>query len=157
MLLGKLTDSSQTFQKNVDHNEKLSSFLYDADHIVKKSQTIHHTRLMPRRNQKTGRLETSVCRSQQLNETQVWEICTAHFDIHAPKPAIGRGVGLAKAIFNVGLVIDADGRPYKEHANIIGWSDDVNFPDTEKKHIWKNQSQQMAPFFKYIPRIKTEP
>lgn len=156
-MLGKLTVSSQNLPKNVDHNEKLSSFLYDTDHIVKKSQTIHHTRLMPRRNTKTGRLETSVCRSQLLNETEVWDICIAHFDKYAPKPAIGRCVGLAKYAFNVGLKFDADGQPYKEHANIIGWSDDVNIPDTEKKHIWKNQSQQMAPFFKYIPRIKTEP
>jgi hypothetical protein len=86
--------------------------------VVKKTNTLHHTRLMPRRNRETGRLETSVCRSQSLSEAQVWQICTAYFDVHAPKPAIGRGVGPSEAVFKVNLYFDADGKPYPEHATL---------------------------------------
>jgi hypothetical protein len=113
-------------------------------------------RLMPRRNRETNILETSVCRSQLLSESQVWAICSAHFDVHAPKPAIGRGVGLAEAVFKVSLQFDADGKPYREHANIVGWRDSANTPDSEQKHFWIDQAQRMAPAFRYLPRFKSD-
>ncbi|MDD5321337.1 MAG: hypothetical protein PHD43_12120 [Methylococcales bacterium] len=153
---GKLAGSTQHLSRNVRHDETLSSFVFRPDQVVKKSLTIHHSRLMPRRNPETGRLETSVCRSQHLSEAQVWEICAAHFDIHVPKPAIGRGVGSAETVFKVDLNFDADGRPYKEHANIIGWRDAANTQDSEQKHFWMDQSQRMAPSFSYLPRFKAD-
>ena len=107
---------------------------------------------MPRRNLQTKRLETSVCRSSRLTEAQVWEICSAHFDVHARKPSIGRGVGPAAAIFAEKLAFDADGKPYPEHANIIGWHDEAEKPDNELKHFWMDQAQRMAKKFLYIPR-----
>lgn len=110
---------------------------------------------MPRRNPKTQRLETSVCRSHHITDTRVWEICAIHFDSHAPKPAIGRGVGPAKAIFDEALYFDADGIPYAEHANIVGWQDSLNIPDSEQKHFWMDQAQRMAKNFSYLPRVKS--
>src|SRR5437016_5069078 len=104
---------------------------------------------MPRPNPVTDRLETSVCRSQNLSEAQVWQICASHFDVHARKPAIGRGVGPALAVFDVHLDFDADGKPYPEHANIIGWHDSANTPADEKKHFWMDQAQRMAARFSY--------
>lgn len=109
---------------------------------------------MPRRKnkKKDGRLETSVCRSQALSDTQVWVICSEHFDAVAPRPAIGRGVGSARVVFDVNLGFDADGKPYPEHANIIGWYDSVDKPDDELKHFWMEKAQKMAPSFKFLPR-----
>jgi hypothetical protein len=124
--------------------------------VVKKSQTLHYSRQMPRRNVDTRRLETSVCRSQDFSEAQVWEICTLHFDAYAPKPAIGRGVGLAEVVFEVSLGFDADGEPYPEHANIIDWRDLAATPDNEQKHFWIDQAQRMAPAFRYLPRLKLD-
>ena len=120
--------------------------------MVKGSKTIHYSRLMPRRSPGTRRLETSVCRSISLSEAEVWKICAAHFDSHAPKPAIGRGVGSAEAVFKVNLGIDADGKPYPAHANIVGWYDSATTPDNEQKHFWMDQAQKMAPAFHYLPR-----
>ena len=81
---------------------------------------------MPRRRDRKpdGRLETSVCRSHLLSEVQIWEICQTFFDINAPKPAIGRGEGQAETVFKVGLSFDPDGKPYHQHANIVGWPAD---------------------------------
>ena len=140
--------------ENVRPDEPLSSFVYRADDVVKQTRTIRPTRLMPRRNPKTNRLETSVCRSQSLSEAKIWDICTVHFDAYAPKPAIGRGVGLAEAVFKVALRCDADGEPYPEHANIIGWRDLASTPDSEQKHFWMDQAQRMAPAFRYLARLK---
>jgi hypothetical protein len=133
-------------------DELLSSFVVLLEQIDKKRNTIKPTRLIPRRNPANKRLETSVCRSSRLTEAQVWEICSAHFDAHARKPAIGRGVGPASAIFAEKLAFDADGKPYPEHANIIGWHDDTSKPDNELKHFWIDQAQRMAQKFSYRPR-----
>lgn len=94
-----------------------------------------------------------MCRSSELTESQVWSICSTHFDAHAPKPAIGRGVGPASAVFAEKLVFDADGKPYPEHANIIGWLDNADKPDDELKHFWMDQAQRMAKKFSYMPRL----
>ncbi|MGH8654222.1 MAG: hypothetical protein ACREYE_19570, partial [Gammaproteobacteria bacterium] len=135
-------------------SESLSAFVFRTDQVVRKTNTTHHSRLMPRRKNrnKKERLETSVCRSQNLSDTQVWEICAAHFDLVAPKPAIGRGVGPAAAVFDVDLGFDADGKPYLEHANIIGWYASIDTPDDELKHFWMDKAQKIAPRFTYVPR-----
>lgn len=154
MLPDTLAGSMRRPQSGVSPSESLCTFVFRTDQIVKKSNTIHHSRLMPRRKnkQKDGRLETSVCRAQALSDSQVWEICSAHFDVYAPNPAIGRGMGPARVVFDVNLGFDADGKPYPEHANIIGWDDLVDKPDDELKHFWMDKAQRMAPSFKYLPR-----
>lgn len=149
-----LAGSTRVLKEDVQPSEALSTFVFRTDQVVKKTNTIHHSRLMPRRKNrdKNERLETSVCRSQKLSDTQVWEICAAHFDVVAPKPAIGRGVGSASAVFDVNLGFDADGKPYTEHANIIGWYDSADKPDNELKHFWMDKAQKMALRFTYWPR-----
>ena len=135
-------------------DELLSTFVFRLDQVVKKTNSIHHSRLLPRPRDKRadGRLETSVCRTSELTEAQVWEICSEFFDRHAPKPAIGRGVGAAVAVIGVGLSFDADGVPYPQHANIIGWYDAADRSDGEMKHFWMDQAQRMAPHFHYVQR-----
>jgi hypothetical protein len=107
---------------------------------------------MPRRRQKNEKLEVSVCRSSKLNDAQVWTICSSYFDARAPRPAIGRGVGPASAVFAEQLEFDPDGKPYPEHANIIGWHDEADKPDDELKHFWMDKAQKMAKKFSYVHR-----
>ena len=145
-------DSSRQLSAGVQPEELLTSFVVLPEQVDKKTNTIKPTRLMPRRNPTNKRLETSVCRSSRLTEAQVWEICSAHFDVHARQPAIGRGVGPASAVFAEKLAFDPDGKPYPEHANIIGWHDDMKKPDSELKHFWMDQARRMAKKFSYMPR-----
>lgn len=107
---------------------------------------------MPRRTGVSGRLENSVCRSTHLNAEGVWAICSEHFDTHAPSPAIGRGVGQASAIYAEGLSFDPDGKPYPEHANIIGWLEVAGMADNQLKHAWMAQAQRISLRFGYRVR-----
>jgi hypothetical protein len=151
-LQGMWQGSSRQLSADVQPDELLTSFVFRPEQIDRKTNTIQPARLVPRRNSTNNRLETSVCRSSNLTEAQVWSICSAHFDVHAPKPAIGRGVGPASAVYAEKLAFDPDGKPYPEHANIIGWQDDRNKPDPELKHFWMDQAQRMAQKFPYMPR-----
>lgn len=151
---GTSNDCLHPLPVDVQREEPLSTFVFRPEQVIKKTNTVHHSRLMPRRRDKAikGRLETSVCRSGRLTEEQIWAICVEFFDRYAPKPAIGRGVGPAEAVFDAFLCFDADGEPYPEHANIIGWHDSPDLPDSELKHYWMDQAQKMAPRFSYLPR-----
>jgi hypothetical protein len=144
--------STRQLPAGVQPDEVLTSYVFRENQIVRITNTIHSTRLIPRRNPESKRLEVSVCRSSELTEVQIWNICSTYFDPFAPKPAIGRGVGPAAAVFAENLAFDADGKPYPEHANIIGWFDATDKPDNELKHYWMDQAQRIAKQFSYMPR-----
>ena len=152
MLPDTWRSSTRQLSTDVQPDESLTSFVFRQDQIARITNTIHHSRLMPRRKHKNERLVVSVCRSSELTEAQVWSICSAYFDVHAPTPAIGRGVGPAAAVFAERLAFDPDGIPYPEHANIIGWHDATDKPDDELKHFWMAQAQRIARQFSYMPR-----
>lgn len=152
MLSGTWRDSTRQLSADVGPQETLSSFVFRQDQVDRKTNTIRHTRLVPRRNRENERLEVSVCRSTELSEEQVWTLCSNYFDRTAPVPAIGRGVGPASAVYAEKLGFDADGKPYPEHANIVGWHDEVGKPAGELKHFWIDQAQRMAAKFSYRPR-----
>ena len=134
--------STHQFSADVQPDELLTSFVFRPEQINKNTKTIQPSRIVPRRNTTNKRLETSVCRSSRLTEAQVWNIGLVHFDAYAPKPAIGRGVGPASVVFAENLEFDPDGKPYPEHANIIGWQDDADKPDNELKHFWMDQHNE---------------
>lgn len=87
-----------------------------------------------------------------MSNAEVFEICKAYFDLHSRYPAIGRGAAKAKVVTQEGLQVEADGIPFAQHANIIGWFDDPNRDDSEMKHHWMNHAKRMAPEFRYIER-----
>jgi hypothetical protein len=152
MLRDTWKSSTRQLSADVQPDEELTSYVFRENQIVRVTNRIHYTRLIPRRNPENERLEVSVCRSNELTEAQIWKTCSSYFDPFVPKPAIGRGVGPASAIFAEKLLFDADGKPYPEHANIIGWHDAPDKPDDEIKHFWMDQAQRMAKQFSYMPR-----
>jgi hypothetical protein len=138
----------------VQPEDTVSSFVRRADEIVRTGSPpyIHYSRLMPRRNRTTNRLETSVFRTTDLTDTQVWDLCSAYYDGTAPHVAIGRGVGKASVVFAQALSFDEDGVPCAEHANIVGWHDVPGADDLHQKHFRKVKAQAMASAFHYSAR-----
>lgn len=107
---------------------------------------------MPRQNPESGRWEVSVCRTDGLTEAEIWDICQRYFDLTSEKPAIGRGVGSVRVVLEQNLKVEADGVPYKQHANIIGWRDEPGMMPAERKSFWKSQAQVLAREFLFRRR-----
>ncbi|MBS0614714.1 MAG: hypothetical protein JSS24_16225 [Proteobacteria bacterium] len=128
-------------------DELLSSFIRRRDEYFVANGTIKPRQLMPRPNRQTGRNETSVCRSQYLREEELWELCRLHYDVFQAAPAIGHCVGPARAVYEAGLDIDADGIPYPQHANIVGWPE-----GEESRNERMNCAQRMSGHFVFKPR-----
>lgn len=87
-----------------------------------------------------------------MSNEAVFAICREHFDPYSKARAIGRGVAKAKVVTDTGLQLEADGVPYVQHANIIGWFDRPDRPDNEMKHHWMYAAKKMAPEFRYVDR-----
>lgn len=138
-------------QRVVEPDEDLSRFIRDRDEIYKDTGAIKAARLEPLRNQLTGRLELSVSCTSDLSEDEIRDICLQHFDVYrSPQsPAIGRCTAKANVVIAEGLTIDADGIPYAQHANVVGWYDAPGKAAKDIKHFWKDITVRMSKHFKF--------
>lgn len=105
---------------------------------------------MPRRF--NGRLESSVYRTSNLSEPDVWEICRKYYEELANLTARGRGDGLARHIMTAGLSFDPNGIPHPRHADIIGWRDDGEAADRSTKSHWMIAAQRFAGEFEFVSK-----
>ena len=151
-LLGISIDSTKNEPTPIDPTEEISRFVMHSSDIKNATRTIHYKCLIPQRNAGTGRLETSICRSSDVRPEELWAICLQYIDAPPTRKAIGAGVAEAHIVHEVGLGFDPNGKPFAQHADIVGWYDEPNTPDAELKHNWMDKAQRMAPNFKYSPR-----
>lgn len=158
MLSGILSNFTTNSHIPVKPEECIASFVLRENEVIKSNISFNHiryTRIMPRRNKKTKQLETSVCRTDTISDSELWTICSIYFDRPAPVPAIGSGTAKARVVYAERLEFDPNGIPYPQHANIIGWNDEQALPDDEKKNLWMDKAQRMAPHFKFRSRPST--
>lgn len=88
-----------------------------------------------------ARLEWSVFRADKATSSDMWDICTKHFDnLSIPRIAKARGTCAASVMIDQGLCFDPDGKPHPRHVNVIGWPD----PTREPKDKLKNIQQRIA-------------
>ena len=148
-LLSISSNSTRSGYLPVEPIEDISRFVVHSSDIQKSTSSLRYKRLLPSPNKSTGRLETSICRSGTLEDEELWAICTNFFDSCSQNPAIGKGTAKASVVIAEGLNFDPNGVPFPQHADIIGWNDEAGLPYEEKKNIWMDQAQRMAPHFKF--------
>lgn len=105
---------------------------------------------MPRRFE--ARLETSVYRTTELSDVELWQICETYYEKLANLTAKGRGDGSAQSVLDAGLSFDPNGVPHPRHADIVGWHEATNMEDKEMKHHWMNAARKFAGEFSFKAR-----
>lgn len=146
------TNCSSSTHPSVAPDEAIARFVFHPGDVKASTQTLRYQRLLPNRNKVTSRLETSICRSGNLLPGEIWAVCRDYIDTPPTRLVIGAGVAQANIVFLESLQFDPNGIPFAQHADIIGWDDPPGIPDTEKKNLWMDKAQRMAPHFKYDPR-----
>lgn len=96
-----------------------------------------------------GRQETSVYRTGGLSQPEVWQLIRDNFEANGRNHAKARGFGPATSVFEAGLSFDADGKPHRRHANIIGWHE-------TDKHLNKQMAIRVAQHFAFEMRPSME-
>lgn len=102
---------------SVELHEPITRFLRHSSHFNEKTGRVRHEGLLPPPpNPAAGRAryESSVYRAESASSAELWAICSIEQQ----------------------LVFDADGKPHRRHANVIGWPED--------KHARKNLAREVA-------------
>lgn len=98
--------------------EPLSRFILSKSHFSKENQRVKYGAFLP-----ASSGETSVFRTSELSDSQIWNLGDIYVAQQRKMPALGRGDILSSVIFERGLKITADNNPPR-HANIIGWPEE---------------------------------
>ena len=116
-------------ETTVDPKEVITRFLFQGSHFAVTTGRVNPTALMPYDNKNSKRRETSIIRTDGLQDREVWEL---GYQIHevavTPRPIKARAVGVAAIVIDQQLQFDINGNPYPRHADIIGW------PVGDEKH-----------------------
>lgn len=116
-------------ERAVDPKEVITRFLFQSSHFAVTTGRVNPTALMPYDNKNSKRWETSIIRTDGLQDREGWEL---GYQIHeaspAPRRIKARAVGTAVIVTDQQLQFDINGDPYPRHADIIGW------PVGDEKH-----------------------
>lgn len=92
---------------------------------------------MPMFNSDTDRFETSVYRTNELTENNIWEIATRHVESEKRK-AKAIACGLAKQYVEWGLKVVSVPTPHPAHADIVAWPSEKDHQMQIAKEITKD-------------------
>ncbi len=103
---------------SINPEEYLSRFLFSNSHFSKENQRVKYGAFLPAKNG-----ETSVFRTSNLSDNQIWDLGERNVAQERKKPLLGRGDIRSSMVFESGLKIRPDNNPPR-HANIIGWPEE---------------------------------
>lgn len=122
--------------EKVGSDETITRFIFQSNHFTT-SGRVKPAAISP--NNINGRNEFSVYRVTDLPKSEVWAICKDFVDNqNNSRFAKARANCTASVYFSEALNFDADGKPHRRHANVIGW------PDHKDKHKLKNIQQKIS-------------
>jgi hypothetical protein len=116
------SSSSSAHPEAVRSPEAITRFIFSSEQFASKTGRVKASAIGPIENRATGRLETSVYRSEGATAQELWAVCAAYVDAPARRRvAKARGTCAALVYLSQRLTIDANGKPHPRHADVIGW------------------------------------
>ena len=110
--------------QEVDPRERISRYLLLQKHFDARSQIIFAQAFRPPRPTEEFPIrQTSVYRTQEMDEIEIWGIGAEYVTARHSKrwPVLGRADLTAKDVFDAGLLIVPNPDPHPRHADIEGW------------------------------------
>src|SRR5436309_10095220 len=101
-------------------NDGFTRFLVNKNWFAPTIGRVKPPALMPMLNRQKARWETSVHRTDGLQDDKIWLLGYQY--VESPERRIrARGAGFVSLVTGQGCQLDVNGRPYPRHADIIGW------------------------------------
>jgi hypothetical protein len=110
--------------QEVDPQERISRYLLMQKHFDARAQIIFAQAFKPPRPTEEFPIrQTSVYRTQGIDESEIWGIGAEYVTARHSKrwPVLGRADLTAKDVFDAGLLIVPNPDPHPRHADIEGW------------------------------------
>ncbi len=124
-------ESNEATSRQLSPSETVARYLLDKGAFSRENARVKPRALEPAK----GDQKTSVFRTYDLAEEEIWSIGDRHVAIPQSKMLLGRAELLVRDIQSVGLDLEPDDKPPR-HASIIGWP--------IEKNEWKSLSQVLA-------------
>jgi hypothetical protein len=88
-----------------------------------------------------------------MDSQRAWSICHDYFEnsLHGELVA-GRAENSAQSYVQQGLSFDANGRPYVEHADVVGWHEESGLEYDALKSFWKDACRELAKQSRFVRR-----
>jgi len=102
--------------KSVDGDEIITRYINEKSKYAPFANRIKYNAMMPNLNR-----ETSVYRTTDLTDKEIWEIGERYVGQIQNKEILGRGDLVASFIYSKSLFVEPDTEVHRLHANIIGW------------------------------------
>ncbi len=106
-------------EETVLPSELTARFITQKSYYRSKDRTVRHNAFMPNKNG-----ETSVYRTTQLTESEIYEIGKRYVADIWGKSLLGRAEIFVSNILKRRLRVQADPNPHPRHANIVDWPED---------------------------------
>jgi hypothetical protein len=103
---------------NIEKEERLSRFIFSSNHYRKSDNIIKPAAFMPAPNK-----TTSVFRTSNLNDSDIWTLGERYVVPKRQKPIVGRGDISSEDVFNIGLSV-VPNEPPELHADIEDWPEE---------------------------------
>ena len=103
----------------VDPSETLSRFILQKKVYRSSDHTVKYSAYLPN----PSNSETSVFRTSDIADDQVWDIGDREVSVNRGKPILGRADIIADVVISKDLVM-LPNEPPERHANITGWPDE---------------------------------
>jgi len=124
--------------ENVKKEENLTRYILEKNKCSPENKRVKYNAFLPN---KEG--QTSVFRTSELTDNEIWEIGDNEVARKVEKQLIGRGDINASNVYENGLKIDTEGEHLK-HANIVNWPKEKS----EQKLIAIEIADNATPHFK---------
>jgi len=108
-----------SMEEVVSAEEPIARFITGKDYYRPSNGTVKHNAFMP-----NGRGETSVYRTRDLIDDEIFGIGCVFFAEKIGKSLMGRADIAASEVFEKGLAIVSEPTPHPRHANIVDWPPD---------------------------------
>ncbi len=124
--------------ENVKKEERLTRYILEKNKYSIEKKRVKYNAFLPN---KDG--QTSVFRTSELTDNEIWEIGNNEVARKVEKQLLGRGDIKASNVYENSLKIDTEGEHLK-HANIVNWPEEKS----EQKLIAIEIADKATPHFK---------
>lgn len=122
-------------RRYVDPKETISRFVYDSSYIKNGvKQTVFRV---------DSDNTVSVFRITDRSPEYIWNLCDNH--ARTNQRAVGRAEFQAKAVTDLGLSFDPDGKPHTRHVAIVGWNPNKDSELDRRKELARLSTPFMRP------------
>lgn len=140
LLIGYIETRIKGKMPAMSEDETISRFIFQKTHFAATKGVVKYGAFMPEPNN----VEVSVYRTTGVSRRKKWALCFLFVEPFTKRRAKACADVKAKVVLQNTLSFNADGKPQRRHANIVGWSHENSHRMSCAKAIAEKKAHRMS-------------